>query len=239
MEIEARCPHSVRRLAWMIALASVVLLLSPFGDPSARGSESGAACSKQVTRVAVTNFLSAFNRGDLKALDSLFATKPKFQWYSSPSPGRRLGPPSRRRDTLVGYFRSRHLAGERMSLRSFDFNGPSPRWSNFSYSLNRRSEKFQEGKWFRTLGKGSVECSLGTPQIIVMSIGGPMTLTPAKAAALPSHDDGSSDAPVWFGAGLCLALLTTLGVVHSRRWGNRRVETVGPEKSPAWRADRG
>jgi hypothetical protein len=200
-------------LAAIFGVGSSVVLV---GLPSALAAEQRASCSKRVTREAFTEFLTAFNRGDVSGLDSLFALEPKFQWYSSPAPGRRLNRASFRRKTLADYFRARHRDGDRMRLRSFHFNGRSSSWSNFSYHLDRQTTSFYEGAWFQTIGKGALECSTGNPQIIVMSLGGPEPS--AKEAALPGP--GASDTsglPWWIGLCALGVLIGSWGIVRRRR----------------------
>ena len=100
----------------------------------ASGSPTDAPpCGRSPTRHGFV----AFDRGDYAKLDSLFATKPDFQWYSSPPPGRRLGRAAGDRDTLIPYIRRRHARHDRLCLLTFHFTGRARHWSNFWFELRR------------------------------------------------------------------------------------------------------
>ncbi len=155
-------------------LACVVIALVALG----LGAQSLAAattshCTSAVTREAIVSFIAAFNRGDYESLDTQFAPPADFEWYSSGRPGLRLGSKSRDRDTLLGYFRARHRAGDRLGLVSFGFNGDSGRHGNFELELRRSATGFRDGEWFRVVGKGALICGADSTQFIVMSLGGP------------------------------------------------------------------
>src|SRR5215211_7850006 len=66
-------------------------------------------------------FTRAFNAGDIRKLDGLFARKSAngragFKWYSTGPPGARFGGAATNRSTLMSYFAGRHRAGERLKL---------------------------------------------------------------------------------------------------------------------------
>jgi len=131
------------------------------------------ACGREATRAAVRTFFTAFNAGDFARLDALFAPEPAFQWYSTPAPGERLGPPARRRETLIPYLRRRHARGDRFDLDAFHWNGRSSHWSNFAFEARGSSPAFHGGNWFRADGKGVAVCGTGAAQLIVLTFGEP------------------------------------------------------------------
>lgn len=156
----------------MSAGAALIVGLGAATAPTADGAGS-SACTAEGTRSAVSAFVIAYNQGDYEALDSLFASPPDFEWYSSNRPGTRLGAKAKRRGTLIAYFRARHRAGERLGLVAFQFNDNSSGHGNFGFVLRRRLPGFRNGEWFRTDAKGATVCNGGSAQMIVISIGGP------------------------------------------------------------------
>lgn len=129
-------------------------------------------CTRGQTHAAFNSFIASFNQGDFAKLRSLFAEEPDFQWFSSPHPGRRLGAEAKNRDTLIPYFRRRHARDEEFRLLAFNFAGNARRWSNFHFEAIRRADGFNDGKWRGMPGKGAAVCEQGSPQIIVLSLGG-------------------------------------------------------------------
>ena len=166
----------------LIGLISLLGPASGSGGATRATTEPRSSCAAVEVRSAVVSFVTAFNRGDYERLDALFAEEPKFEWYSSPRPGLRLGRSARRRSTLIPYLRARHKAGDRFDLTSFGFNGNSPRYGNFEMDVRRSSPEFRHGKWFEALSKGAAICDGDSVEFIVMSHGGPFP-NPARGAA--------------------------------------------------------
>ena len=129
-------------------------------------------CTAAETRAAFRSFVSAFNAGDYGRLDSVFAKAPGFGWFSSPRPGVRLNAAATRRDTLVRYFRSRHLKRDRLRVLSFRFNGGNG-VGNFEFKLRRSASDYRRAAWFGLIGKGAASCVGPRVQFIVVSLGGP------------------------------------------------------------------
>ena len=105
--------------------------------------EPPSLCSGDEVETLVARFLDAFNSGDLKGLDDVFAHEPDFEWYSTGAPGERFTPLANDRPSLVPYFATRHALDEQLTLRSFRFNGNSASrqpYGNFEYGLTRRAE---------------------------------------------------------------------------------------------------
>ena len=107
-------------------------------------------------------------------LDGLFDREPAFQWYSTTAPGERLGAAAYDRSTLIRYFEQRHHVGERLRLRSFQFNGNSPEagvalYGNFEYGLIRAARDLDRARYH---GKGAARCRRGgRDTIFVWSMG--------------------------------------------------------------------
>lgn len=116
------------------------------------------ACDPAAVRALVTEFVAAYNSGDIARLDSMFAQPPIFQWFSASRAGERFDPEAQNRDTLASYFTERHAVGERMRLKTFRFNGGDD-FGNFEVRLGRSAPDYQNGRWFRTAAKGAVYCT--------------------------------------------------------------------------------
>ena len=123
------------------------------------------------------SFVGAFNRGDFRQLDALFADSSLFVWYSSNAPGSRRMSAAENRDTLIAYFRTRHLNRDRLRLVAFTFNGNSPAYGNFGFKMKRSAADYRGGAWFGLVGKGAALCSDQPSErpvkFIVVSMGAP------------------------------------------------------------------
>jgi hypothetical protein len=151
-----------------VAVLLAALVLVPAGASTA----SSPGCSPSELQRLVRGYATALARGDTARLDRIFAAEPAFQWYSSPRPGNRLGDRAYDRSTLIPYFRARHAAAER--VRFTDIRGgydPVRRLGGFGFHALRRADDFRGGRWFRTEGKGAVDCSRHPLRVIVLSYG--------------------------------------------------------------------
>jgi hypothetical protein len=118
--------------------------------------EQPSLCTAAEVETLVQRFIDAFNSGDLRALDDIFAHEPDFEWYSTDAPGQRFTSLAKDRPSLMPYFAGRHALGERLTLRSFRFNGNSGRpWGNFEYGLTRMAEDLPPAPYY---GKGAAFC---------------------------------------------------------------------------------
>ena len=168
MEGSTASTKSVRVTLAALAAAAVAVAT---GDHTA----AAATCS---ARPAVDAFAAAFNRGDLVAVDDLFAREGEgWVWYfANDSAGRRLGPAAARRDTLRAYFANRIRRHETFRLLRFDEGGDG----NFTFLLRRRADDLRA---VERVGKGWVSCSTG--KLGVWGIGGApphRRSAPARAA---------------------------------------------------------
>jgi hypothetical protein len=128
---------------------------------------TGAGCSAAEVRGLVGAFVDAYNRGDVRALDRMFAGPDLFQWYSSGPPAPRVRADARNRATLMGYFAERHAAREHLELLDFRFNGNSAVFGDFEYQLTRSGTDLEPS---RVVGKGSVVCNQRPRRIAVWSM---------------------------------------------------------------------
>jgi hypothetical protein len=148
-----------------VSLAPLIAAALLGSSPTAA---AGAPCDELGSRELVTSFISAFNRGDVRRLDALFARGTWWRWYSVGSaPGRRIQGAAYNRQTLIKYFQARHKRHERLQLRSFQFHGHSLGFVNFEYQLLRRADDMKAPRVYD--GKGAVSCWAG--RLSVWSMG--------------------------------------------------------------------
>ena len=165
---------STRSMRVTLAALAAAAVAAATGDHTA----AAATCS---ARPAVDAFVIAFNRGDLGAVDDLFAREGEgWVWYfANDRAGRRLGAAAARRDTLRGYFANRIRRHETFRLLRFDEGGDG----NFTFLLRRRADDLRA---VERVGKGWVSCSTG--KLGVWGIGGapaPATFGPCPRSLLP------------------------------------------------------
>ena len=117
-------------------------------------------CTAPEARTAVSRFVAEFNRGDLRALNRRFEPAGRFEWYSTSAPGQRFHDAAQDRATLIPYFKARHARHERLTLRSFQYNGTSLGLldGNFQYTLTRRADDLRPTPYE---GKGALFCHRG------------------------------------------------------------------------------
>lgn len=143
------------------------------------------ACTPTAARRAFAEFVTAYNRGDLRKLDSLFARQPAFDWYSSNAPGPRLNRAAARRDTLIAYFRNRHLEQDRLRPVEIDVITAAPHLTGLSIlELRRRAADYGGGRWFSVAGKAGLTCHDGRARFLVVSLGTPRSGSDAMAGAM-------------------------------------------------------
>jgi hypothetical protein len=167
-------PVAVRVLLATVALVGLAAGAAVAGaEPSVPARRGVTACTKSETRSALVSFVRAFNAGDYRRLNELFAGHPWFRWYSSSAPGARLDAQAQQRSTLISYFRDRHARSDRFKLVSFRFTGNSNGFGNFTWKMERSAADFRDRAWFVTEAKGAAVCQGGDARFVVMSIGAP------------------------------------------------------------------
>jgi hypothetical protein len=165
---------STRSLRVTLAALAVAAMAVATADQTA----AAPTCS---ARPVVDAFVGALNRGDLAAVDELFAREGEgWVWYfANDRAGRRLGSAAARRDTLRGYFADRIRRHETFRLLRFEEGGDG----NFTFLLRRRADDLRA---VERVGKGWVSCTTG--RIGVWGIGGapaPPTFGPCPRSLLP------------------------------------------------------
>lgn len=130
-------------------------------------------CESQPIGAALADFVRAFDAGNYRRLNALFAGPSWFRWYSSSAPGQRLRANAQNRATLIRYFRARHRKVDRFQLVSFQFNGNSNGYGNFIWKMRRSASDFRSGAWFKIEAKGAALCRGKSVSFIVMSLGAP------------------------------------------------------------------
>lgn len=147
------------------AIAAIIVVAFPAFASAAGGRPTGAtACTERGTRAIVFAFTRALKRGDFAQLDMLFAPRYAFKWYSTTAPGARLGGDSGNRANLIPYFRVRHQKHERLTIRSFKFNGNSGGYGHFEFFLTRNADDLAPTRY---AGKGAIDC-FGKPRAIAV-----------------------------------------------------------------------
>jgi hypothetical protein len=165
----------------MLLATGAGLLLVGWSAGSGAASTAGTAggpvtdCTSTQARSALRSFVAAYDAGDYRRLDGLFAGPSWFHWYSSNGPGKRTDPEAQKRETLIGYFRARHAQRDRFRLVSFTFNGNSVGYGNFIFTMKRSAADFRDGAWFTVEGKGATLCEGRSVKLTVLSVGGPET----------------------------------------------------------------
>jgi hypothetical protein len=148
--------------SWLVAVAMMAMLTAV--QPSAAGSSSAATtrCSPAQTRALVARFISAFNAGDQRAINGVWASKLYFKWMSVTTPPAARSPEdAARRDTLLPYLAERHSVNERWALMALKINGVTARaYRNFEFRLTRAADDLASGSAAYE-GKGASTCSSG------------------------------------------------------------------------------
>ena len=141
------------------SLASLVAAAFFAASPTTAAGES---CDERGTRELVSRFISAFNRGDVKRLDRLFARGMWWRWYAvGTAPGKRIQKAAYNRTTLIKYFGARHRKHERLELLSFQYVGRWDGYGHFQYELWRSADDMRTPAPRTYVGRGAVSCWAG------------------------------------------------------------------------------
>ena len=153
----------------MRTLAVLFLLTVCMSAVPAWSQPSPGACSASATRTLVRSFVSNYSRGRVATIDRFFAPATRFLWFSSGSPGARLGPPSHVRATLAAYFRARVRVHERLRLTALRAGyDPAREIVNFGGKLVRSADDIRSRRPHDF--KGAADCRAGVPRFIVWSM---------------------------------------------------------------------
>ena len=135
-------------------------------------------CRPGEVKHGIVAFTRAFNAGDIRELDNLFARKgthgrPGFQWYSTGPPGARFGSAATNRSTLMSYFATRHRARERLKLLQLSGgNADDNAYADFAFRILRQARGLRATAFE---GKGASICSRYGARIAVWAIGPPVS----------------------------------------------------------------
>ncbi len=156
-------PAGCRSAPWMFPLVN-----SPFRSLAA------PLCDVSTVARVLREFVSAFDRGDVHAVNQLFSRE-RFAWFSSSGPGIRADEHATSRGTVAAYARQRRRQRDRLEVLSFRFNSydPSRRLGHFQLHARRRADDFRGGHWFTIDGKGALDCGSSPVTIAALSLGGP------------------------------------------------------------------
>jgi hypothetical protein len=125
---------------------------------SASGARPQAGCTARTPRAFVTDFLAAFNRGDLGRVDRLVAPKRRFRHYTvSGAPGERVGEGARSRSTLIEYLAGRRGHSEQLLLTWFAVARRGPGNATFQFDVVRSADDLELPTLYR--GTGAVNCT--------------------------------------------------------------------------------
>jgi hypothetical protein len=136
-------------------------------------SPGGVRCDVAAFRSMLTSFVRAYNEGDVRRLDRLFARE-HFVWYSAIGPSRHLRGSKQNRGTLMPYFRQRHRRDDRVKRLTYRFTGydSARNLGHFELRGKRRADDMQDGRWLRMTAKGALDCTKPPVTIAVMMVGG-------------------------------------------------------------------
>ena len=138
------------------------LVNDPFRSPG------GVRCDVAALRATFGAFVRAFNQGELRTLDRLFAREPRFVWFSSGGPARS------NRGALLDHLQRRHEQGDRLRTPTYRFNGYERERNigHFEFKAQRRADDLAAGRWFDVVGNGALDCAAPPVTIALLFIGG-------------------------------------------------------------------
>jgi hypothetical protein len=141
-------------------LLAAVIFATAHVQASASGARPQAGCAARAPRALVTDFLAAFNRGDLRRVDRLVAPGRTFRHYTvSGGPGQRVGTGARARSTLIDYLAERRGHSEQLLLTWFAVARRGPATATFQFDVVRSADDLALPTLYR--GSGAVICAGG------------------------------------------------------------------------------
>ena len=153
------------------------LAVAPMRATAATAAPPG--CTAKSMRTLVHRFVDDFNTGRLEAIDELWAPTPRFQWFSTGGPGKRLGAAAYDRATLIPYLRSRIREHEKLLIVKLGGSyEPSRHIANFAGKLTRSADDITPRLVPSPNGprpihhdfKGAADCVAGHLSLIVWSM---------------------------------------------------------------------
>lgn len=136
------------------------LVNDPFRSPG------GVRCDVTALRATFGAFVRAYNRGELRMLDRLFAREPRFVWFSSGGPARS------NRGALLDHLQRRHERDDRLRVLTYRFNGYERErdHGHFEFEAQRRADDLADGRWLEVAGKGALDCAAPPVTIALLFI---------------------------------------------------------------------
>jgi hypothetical protein len=158
------------------------VLYTVAGGGLAASPNSPALCTRGKTAASVLEFVTAFNAGDRRRLQRVFADAPMFKWYSVTRAQPLDHFVARSKAVLLPYFAERHARNEGQAIMHFRYGGISRTpvgnrtylVGNFTYRLLRWADDIGEGRPELYVGKGVVRCTSRGARLMVWSMGTPI-----------------------------------------------------------------
>jgi hypothetical protein len=158
------------RLIVVVSVLVLGLILAP------GASAAKQPCTEQRVQALASQFIDAFNAGDVQRLEALFASSPDFRWFAVD------GYTHWDRATLVRYFEQERSKGVELRLTRFRFIGYSDGYGHFEFELVRTTRHGQ----LSYRGKGASLCRDDRPDVIAVWA---MGLGSGPAIRRPRHDE--------------------------------------------------
>jgi hypothetical protein len=108
----------------------------------------GSGCTPQGVAVLMRALIRAWNAGNARAVDRLFAPTPAFKWFSMGGPEDRRGKDAEKRSTIRAFVRKRHRRHDRMTLVMVQ--------GNVHFYVRRRADDYHPRNLIE--GKGAAIC---------------------------------------------------------------------------------
>jgi hypothetical protein len=151
------------------------------GQGLAASPNSPALCSRANAAASVLEFVTAFNTGDRRRLNRVFADPPMFKWYSVTRSAPYDHFVTHKKAALLTYFSERHARNEGQAVMHFRYQGTSRTpvgntsylVGGFSYRLLRWADDIGDGRPELYVGKGVVRCTSRGTRLMVWSMGTP------------------------------------------------------------------
>jgi hypothetical protein len=108
----------------------------------------GSGCTPAGVAVLMRALIKAWNAGNARAVDRLFAPTPAFKWFSMGGPEDRRGKDAEKRSTIRAFVRKRHRRHDRMTLVMVQ--------GNLRFLVRRRADDYHPRNLIQ--GKGAAIC---------------------------------------------------------------------------------
>jgi hypothetical protein len=155
----------VRLVPFLVALSLCGAALgASHGEPLAQP----VGCTTDATKARVRAFAINYTSGRVATVERMWAPEPRFQWFSTGSPGARLGARAYDRSTLAAYFRARVRVHERIRVLRVGAGYDEARnLVHFNGKLVRSADDLRP----KILDfKGAMDCEGTRPTLIVWSM---------------------------------------------------------------------